>query len=166
MIPEELLQAAERVAEIPAKSLNPFTVGIYQGIAQMKAAKRAGISLTDPWLKIREALDTAAEAGEWEAFEDFRRGMEKIKVETITIRITEGETLHVLALGEFLNRPRQPITTALVDTIRQLQGRLGHTPDRQEILDEMAARDCTIDETELSSQLTSLSWNSYIPKLV
>ena len=166
-ISDETLDAAESTASTPTKKLNGFTTDVFNAVAHFRAGKTAGLPLNEFWPALRGVLDAAAEAGDWTAFDDLGKALQRVEVETIQVTITEHQggdaTVIRTAIGELTNPPRQPKTITLIHAIRQLQSKAGRAPTRQEIIDKVSVLDPDgMDETELSRQLKNLGWQDLI----
>jgi len=159
-IPDKILDEALALAATPAKRLQDYTAPIYHAVADLKAAKRTKADATDAWEWLKSVLDDAVQENQLGVFDDLAKAWEKVEVESISITLTEGKTVHKITQGEITNSPRQPIACAMIQAIRNIQK--GRAPTRQEIVSEMAKRGTAIDDSELCKQLKKLGWQGMI----
>jgi hypothetical protein len=164
-IPSATLKRAHDAVSAPRKTLHKHTLAISEGVKRLRAAIRHKHGEADAWQSLRDTLDKAAAAGEWSAIDDFAALWEGIKIASsrFTLTIGNGEPLTIVQ-GKSANKPRSPVTLALIKAIENLQapGGLNRAPNRQEILEEMALAGFQIEDAELCRQLKKLGWQKLI----
>jgi hypothetical protein len=149
LIPDELLDEIEALARLKTKSLPPERVlPFWMDVAHLKGltvAEKGHPTNTwdgadnETWLRVKARLDQAMNERDFDFLDTFTEAWKKTGTpEVITGTITSGtwaQTFNIV--GNPTHKPRKPITTLVVECIRQLQWRNERVPNRVEILDEM-----------------------------
>lgn len=168
-IPWEALAKAKSEAQTPSKKLGPLTVTINEAVIDLKAARQTGessFSTEKAWYELADALNNAVKNLDFTAFDEFAKAWSNIEVDAFLWKSNGAK----IVCGRPKNKPRQPVTAAIVFAVELLQDLLDRPPTRQEIIKFMAENDAmndkiSIDDTECSRQLKKLGWQKWIPKV-
>lgn len=165
-IPKNKLFLAYAEAALPVKKITRDSVALWEAVANLKIAGKSGVNVDDAKVALQRAMIDALDGTDHQTvMDEIAKAQTKseVKVDRVFTVTREGRTVAKFARGSLLNKPRSPITMAIVETVLNIQGRTERAPTRQEIIKALETiKDGGIDDSELSRQLTRLGWNDLL----